>query len=394
MLRPIRHFYDDRGIIMAIGIEQATQKRMQPKHSADGKAGIVGRLSLLFSRGVHPKELLFFSSQLSLMLEIDTPVNRALVAITSQTRNPFFKEILEKLRQEVEDGRQLSDAMKNHPRVFSKVFSSMVKAGETVGLLKQILDRLVEMEERRQALKTQIKSALTYPAVLCVLAFLVVIFVLVGVLPKFMTFFAGKETILPLTTRFLMEMSRSLKGYWYLYAAALIAVSIGSRMFLRSKPGAALIDWLAVNAPVIGSLSKKLFNCQLLRTLGNLMESHVPLIEALEVTRGTIGNRYFRDFIDRITVHVREGGRFSRPFADYPYTLDSVKQMVATGEEAGNLPRVMLRLAEFYDAELDRELRGFAALIEPAALIVMGAVVGLIVSSVILPMFRLAHVVQ
>lgn len=380
---------------MAIGIEQTTNKRVQPKKTEPGSnPGLTGIFSFRFSRRIHPKELLFFSSQLSLMIEIGIPINRALAAITNQTRNPFFKATLEKLRQEVEDGRQLSDAMKNHPRVFNRVFSSMVKAGETVGLLKQILDRLVEIEERRQALKTQIKAALTYPAVLCAMSFLVIIFVLVAVVPKFMTFFEGKEAILPFTTRFLMEVSRSLKAYWAFYGAALVGMLIGGSIFLKSRQGAFFIDWVAVNAPVIGRLSNKLFNCQLLRTLGNLMESHVPLIEALEVTRGTVDNRYFRDFIDRIVAHVREGGRFSSPFADYPYTLDSVKQMVATGEEAGNLPRVMLRLAEFYDGEVDRELRGLAALIEPAALIVMGAVVGLIVSSVILPMFRLAQVVR
>ena len=124
------------------------------------------------------------------------------------------------------------------------------------------------------------------------------------------------------------------------------------------------------------------------------MESHVPLLEALEVTRGTIGNRFFRNFIDKIMINVREGGRFAQPFADYPYTLDSVKQMVATGEEAGNLSKVMLRLAEFYDTEVDRELKTLAAMLEPITLIFMGTVVGVIVSSVILPLFKLARAVH
>jgi len=381
---------------MAISINQTPVQAAPPasetQKKAERKSG--GGFSIQLGRPVSPKELLFFSSQISLMLEIDTPINRALEAVSSQTSNPAFKEVLLEMLQEVEDGRQLSDAMRNHPRVFSKVFSSMVKAGETVGLLREIFDRLVEMEEKRQALKAQIKSALTYPVVLCSMSMLVIVFILVGVLPKFMTFFAGKESILPVTTRILMVLSRTLQAYWYAYAIGAFGIVFGSYVFIKSKPGDRLIDWLTVSTPVVGRMSNKIFNCQLLRTLGSLMESHVPLLEALQVTRGTFTNRYFSEFIDKIMIHVRDGGRFSRPFADYPYTLESVKQMVATGEESGNLSRVMLRLAEFYDEEVDRELKGLASLIEPIALIVMGAVIGLIVSSVILPMFKLAHVVR
>jgi len=381
---------------MAIGINQTIAQAAPPasetKKKAESKLG--GGFSIQLGRRVSPRELLFFSSQLSLMLEIDTPINRALEAVSSQTSNPAFKEVLLDMLQEVEDGRQLSDAMRKHPRVFSKVFSSMVKAGETVGLLKEILDRLVEMEEKRQALKAQIKAAMTYPVVLCSMSMLVIVFILVGVLPKFMTFFAGKESILPVTTRILMVLSRTLQAYWYAYATGAIGIVLGGYVFIKSKLGVAVIDWLTVSTPVVGRMSNKIYTCQLLRTLGSLMESHVPLLDALQVTRGTFTNRYFSDFIEKIMIHVRDGGRFSRPFADYPYTLESVKQMVATGEESGNLSRVMLRLAEFYDEEVDRELKGLASLIEPIALIVMGAVIGLIVSSVILPMFKLAHVVR
>ena len=381
---------------MAIGINQTIAQAAPPASETKKKAvsKLGGGFSIQLGRRVSPRELLFFSSQLSLMLEIDTPINRALEAVSSQTSNPAFKEVLLDMLQEVEDGRQLSDAMRKHPRVFSKVFSSMVKAGETVGLLKEILDRLVEMEEKRQALKAQIKAAMTYPVVLCSMSMLVIVFILVGVLPKFMTFFAGKESILPVTTRVLMVLSRTLQAYWYAYATGAFGIVLGGYVFIKSKPGAAVIDWLTVSTPVVGRMSNKIYTCQLLRTLGSLMESHVPLLEALQVTRGTFTNRYFSDFIEKIMIHVRDGGRFSRPFADYPYTLESVKQMVATGEESGNLSRVMLRLAKFYDEEVDRELKGLASLIEPIALIVMGAVIGLIVSSVILPMFKLAHVVR
>jgi type II secretory pathway component PulF len=155
-----------------------------------------------------------------------------------------------------------------------------------------------------------------------------------------------------------------------------------------------LFDRLALSGPIAGRLSTKIYTSQFLRTLGNLLESSVPLIESLEQTRGTIGNQYFRQFVERIAERVRQGGKFSQPFATYPYAPETVKQMVATGEETGSLPTVMLRLADFYDEEVERELKNLASMIEPLALIMMGAVVGLIVSSVILPIFKLASTVH
>ncbi|MGD8530589.1 MAG: type II secretion system F family protein, partial [Syntrophobacterales bacterium] len=162
----------------------------------------------------------------------------------------------------------------------------------------------------------------------------------------------------------------------------------------ESENGQALIDRFCVSAPMVARLYNKIYTCQLLRTLGHLMSSQVPLLEALEVTRATIRNRHFSRFITQIMDHVEKGGRFAQPFTNNPYILDSVKQMVATGEEVGNLPTVMLRLAGFYDTEVDRELKNIASLIEPIALMLLGGVVGVIVASVILPLFRLAHAVH
>lgn len=246
------------------------------------------------------------------------------------------------------------------------------------------------MQEKRLALITQLRSALTYPVVLCIISLLVVVFALVGILPKFARFFEGKEHILPITTRFLMTMSASMQGYWWAYLIGAAGLVLGLRFFKQSEPGQVLIDRFCVSAPIVARLFNKIFTCQMLRTLGHLMGSQVTILDALGVTRATIRNRYFRKFIDRIAVHVEHGGRFSEPFAAYPYIMDTVKQMVTTGDDAGNLPTVMLRLAEFYDTEVEQELKTLASIIEPLGLIVMGAVVGTIVASVILPMFKLA----
>jgi type II secretory pathway component PulF len=344
-----------------------------------------------FGRPVKQSELSFFTSQLSLMLEIGTPVSNALKAIASQSENPEFKEVILTIVKDIEEGRQLSDAMRRHPRVFNNVFISMIKAGETGGFLKDILDRIFEMQEKRQALSTQLKTALTYPAFLCVVGFLVIVFVMIYVLPKFTAFFEGNESILPITTRFLMATSASLQGYWWAYILVSTGMVMGLKVFKESRQGKILMDRFLVSVPLMAKLSNKIYTCELLRTLGHLMESQVPLLDALAVARGTVKNHYYRHFLDQIAEHVAQGGRFSQPFATHPYILASVKEMVATGEEAGNLSGVMLRLATFYDTEVDRALKGLASMIEPVALILMGGVIGVIVSSVILPIFKLAQ---
>lgn len=382
---------------MAISYEQYDQGGSpQAAKTSSSLASRIPKLRLdIFRRStIHPKEVIFFTSQLALMLEVGTPLTSALAAMANQTKKAAFKQVIQALHRDIEEGQQLSDAMRRHPKVFNNVFTSMIKAGETGSFLKEILDRLAEMQEKRQALIAQLRSTLTYPAILCLVGLLVVVFVLVGVLPKFTTFFAGKEEILPISTRFLMALSASLRGYWWAYIVITVGLVMGIKLWKESVFGQTVIDRVYVSGPILARLYNKIYTCQLLRTLGHLMDSQVPLLEALEVTRSTIKNRYFRRFINQITDHVEKGGRFSQPFTTYPYVLDSVKQMVATGEEVGNLPAVMLRLAHYYDTEVDRELKNIASLIEPIALMLLGGVVGVIVASVILPLFKLAHAVH
>lgn len=349
---------------------------------------------LPWRRAVKSGEQVFFFSQLSLMIEIGTSLTGGLQALAEQSRNPVFKEIIQAMLKDLQEGKQLSDAMSRYPHVFSRVYISLVKAGEAGGFLKDTLDSIVVMLERRQAMITQLRSTMTYPVILCVTALAVVIFVVVGILPKFMLLFAGKERLLPPATRFLMALSVSLRGYWWAYVTGGGALIFIGAAFWRSPSGQELKDRFLVSAPMVAPTFNKILTCQLLRTLGNLMESHVPLIEALDVTRTTFANRHFLAFVDQIREHVRGGGNLSSVFASNPYVMETVKQMVATGEEVGKLPRVMLRLAEFYDTEIQRDLKIISSLMEPAALVIIGAVVGLLVSSVILPIFRIAGTAQ
>ena len=345
----------------------------------------------LFKRRIKPEELVFFFSQLSLMLEIQMSLRNALENIGNQANNLALKTAVQAVIKEIEEGRQLSDALGHHPGLFKPLYVSMIRAGETGGYLKEILDRIVEIEEKRLALTMEIKTALTYPLFLCVLSVMVVGFIMVAVLPKFVVLFEGKAHILPWTTRFLIAASQSLREYGWVYLIAGIGLAVLLPYVKNSEPGQAVVDRLMVSGPWIAGIANKIYTCELMRTLGSLMASRVPLLEALEVTRTTTGNRHFRKFIEHIAVHVQQGGKFSQPLADFPFILPSVKQMVATGEETGNLPKVLLRLAKHYDGEVDRDLKAIAAKIEPMALLVIGGIVGVIVTSVILPIFKLSQ---
>ncbi|NNG02239.1 MAG: type II secretion system F family protein [Desulfobacteraceae bacterium] len=361
-------------------------------HRVLQKDGFRSVVQGLFSR-IRSSEVSFFISQLSLMIEIGTPLNLAIKSIEREIKNPAFKKVLSTLYQEIEEGRQLSEAMAKHPRVFDHTTVSMIRAGERGGFMKKILDRIVELHEKRQALVSQLQSALTYPCILLIVGLIVIIFVLTGVLPKFTAFFEGKEKILPVTTRFLMAASVSLKSYWWAYLAGLAGSVAGIWIWLKSAAGRKLLDRVLIQTPVVRTLVNQIHTCALLRTMGNLLESRVPLLEALKVTRPTISNVFYRQFIGEIAHAVDQGGRFSMPFAAADFLPETVKQMVTVGEEVGQLPKVLLRLAVYYDVRIDEGLKKFAALVEPVALILMGIIVGIIVSSVILPMFKLAQAV-
>ncbi len=350
-----------------------------------------GDLLERFKKHATAKEVMFFNTQLALMLEIGTPLTVALKSVAEEVQNPMFRAAILDMAGRIEAGRQLSEAMQGHPKIFNQQTVSMIRAGETGGFLKKILDRVVEMQEKRQAVMTQLRSALTYPGVLMLFGMIVVVFVLVAVLPKFTAFFEGKEDLLPLSTRLLMAASDSLRLYWWVYILGSIGIAFGGMLFVKSPWGRRILDKVLISGPLISGLANKIYTCEMLRTLGYLMDSHVPLLEAMDVTRPTIWNQYYRQFVERIRTHIDQGGRFSQPFATYAYIPQTVKQMVAIGEEAGKLPEVLMRLVRFYDMEIEQELKKFASLIEPIALIVMGGIVGVIVSSIILPLFKLSQ---
>ncbi len=348
----------------------------------------------LFRKKISAREILFFTNQLSLMLEIGTPLNESLSAIRSQIKNPEFSAVVTGVLEEVEDGSMLSQALSRYPALFSPEYTSLVSAGENTGHLHQMLDRIVELQEKRQAFATALRGAMTYPLVLCAVTVLVIVFMLSFVFPRFTVLFEGVEEILPPTTKFLMALSDFLRAYWHGVLVFFAIAGWGIHLYLKTAQGRFVVDRFKITLPLLAPLTVRIYLSQLMRTLGFLIASNVPLMEALRITQRGTTNVLFSRFMDRVSENVEGGQGISTAFKEVSFIPETVSQMVATGEASQNLDRVMLRLSDYYEGEIKAEVKRLTTIIEPALLILMGIVVGLIVVSLILPIFKLSKVVH
>ena len=298
------------------------------------------------------------------------------------------------ISEQVKTGKSLSFALSEHPEVFSSTYVNLVSASEGGGFLHEVLSQLLHMEERRESLRSTVISALTYPAFLSLFSVFTVIFVLVFVFPKFGDMFAAIADELPATTVWLLATSNFIIDRWqWLLAALAGAVYLGIR-WLGSSAGRQQTDRWKLGLPIVRSLSIQLYLAQSLRVLGLSVKHGVPIVDALQACRDSVGNWQFRALLEKVEANVREGGRISEEFDASPFIPTLAKQMLRTAEEAGNLAVVGERLADYYEREMAKRLDRVSKLVEPLMLLVMGGVVGLIVSSLVLPIFKLSHAVS
>ena len=349
--------------------------------------------ALLSRRKASGKELAFFTSQLALLLDSGTSLTEALAALRDQTDHPALREAIEQAEEDVKGGKLLSSALERHPRLFPKLLTSMVRVGETGGFLTESLQRTSQFLLLRQEVLSKVQAALAYPVVLVAVSSGVVIFLITAVLPKFIKVFEGHEDILPLPTKMLMALSGAVTGYWYVFVAVAIGLIAGAVLGLRSPAGKRLFDRAILRLPLVGSLCRLSVTSRLLRTFGVLIESGVPLLDAVAVTRRTIGNTEFVRFFDTLEETVQQGGTLSDAFRPSPLFPSAIKQMVTTGEMTGNSGKIMIKMAEYYEGQVTLRLKSLTAAIEPLVLLVMGSVVGFIALSLFMPLFRMARTV-
>ena len=350
-------------------------------------------LRRLFARRIGTRERRFFTEQMALLLETGTPLQASLQALKKQVDNPAMMQLIDQLIEDIGQGVQFSVALAKHPQVFSKTYVNLVAASEDGGFMHEVLQQLLTLEEKREALRQTLVSALSYPLFLMVFALAVVIFVLVVVFPKFADLFEQIADQLPPTTVFLMASSQVLQQHWLAICIG-CAAAIGALVFWSgTESGRYRLDWARLNLPLVRGIYAQMYLVNALRVLGMSLSNGVGMMDSLHACKYVVDNSLFQRFIGGVEEQVEKGNGVTAGFRDTPFIPPIVEQMIATGEETGSLPRVLQRLALYFEAELSSRLNTLSRLAEPVMLLVMGGVVGLIVSSLILPIFKLTRVV-
>jgi len=365
------------------------------KETSERKAGSSKQFSLRgFSKAPGTNDRMFFSEQLALLLETGESLYGALTTIVKQTENPQMRSVIEQVAQDVSEGQSFGFALAKHDTVFSSTYVNLIGASEAGGFMHEVLLQLLDMDKKREELRNTLVSAATYPAFLIVFSLAVVVFVLVVVFPKFGSMFASIYDQLPVTTKALMAISDFMRQYWWLLIAGIAGAAVALRQWLASDSGRARIDYLQLHVPRVRDIFTQIYLVQALQVLSMSLVNGVSVMDSLDACRDVVKNSVFRDLITNIEAKVQSGAGVAAGFADADFLPDLAKHMIATGEQTGNLGKVMGRIADYYETQLTKKLDTLSKLAEPIMLLVMGVVVGVLVSSLILPIFKLSHAVS
>lgn len=350
------------------------------------------------ARGVHgyfsrirTKHKVIFSRQLSTLINAGLPLVQSLSNVRDQTQNARFKEVITDLIADVESGITLADAMVKHPEVFDNVYVNLVAAGETSGTLDKSLQRLADQQEKDADILSKIRGALIYPAIIMVVLVAVVIFMVTTVLPQVENLYKGLPGVqLPFVTRILLVVAHFILHFWWLLLLLLIGLVVFGYRWVRSPSGSLIMDGLKLNAPLISPLYAKLYMARFARTSSTLVASGVPMIRMLEVTAQAVGNRYIADTLYKSTEQVKSGKALSKTLQGSPHFPDLVPSMISIGEQSGTLESMLERLADYYERELDNQIKQISTAIEPILMIMVGLIAMFVVAAVLLPIYSLA----
>ncbi len=342
---------------------------------------------------VKPDEIVIFTRQLSTMVDAGIPIMQCLSALAEQTEQPGFKSVLESVETDIKQGSSLSVSFGKHPRVFDTLFVNMIKVGETGGVLSAVLERISGYMEKSLKLQRKVKSALIYPAVVVSMAILITILLLVKVVPTFAGIYDSFDAELPAMTQLLIGTSDFLKKY-----LLFVVIGGGTLVFLLKKwhktdKGAVIIDGRILKLPIFGPLLRKVAVSRFSRTLATLIQSGVPILESLDIVEKTIGNRVLELVIQEVKANVREGESIATPLEKSGVFPSMVTRMIAIGEKSGQMEKMLLKIAEFYDDQVDAAVEGLTSIIEPLIIGVLGIVIGFIVIALFLPIMSISTLV-
>jgi type IV pilus assembly protein PilC len=340
-------------------------------------------------RGINEKTLAVFTRQFSVMIDAGLPLVQCLQILGEQQDNKAFQRILLQVREDVESGSSLANAMKKHPQAFNELYVNMVAAGEAGGILDTILQRLATYIEKAARLKAQVKSAMIYPIAVISIAMLVVYVILWKVIPVFGALFTSLGAELPLPTRIVVAMSKFVGRFWWLIVGLVVAGVITLRRYYATEQGRLVIDSILLKAPILGSVLRKIAVARFCRTLGTLLSAGVPVLESLDITARTSGNAVIERAILEVRKAVEEGKNLAEPLKTTRQFPPMVVQMISVGEATGAMDTMLGKIAEFYEDEVDTAVAGMMKLIEPILIFFLGVVVGGMVIAMYLPMFDL-----
>ena len=340
----------------------------------------------LFARGVSSTDIVTFTTQLSTLQDAGLPIVRSLKILEEQQKPGRFKDQLEEISSEVEQGSTLSEAMAKYPKSFDKLYISMVKAGEAGGVLDVILRRLAGFMEKSQKLRKQVKGALIYPAAVITVAILILVVIMLFVVPAFEKMFADIGQALPAPTQLLLSTSQAIQTYWYLIPLIPIFLMTIMKLIARTEAGEKALDAFKLRMPVFGNIIKKSSVARFCRTLGTLIASGVPILEALRIVKDAVGNVVIANAIEDVHGSIREGDTIADPLRSSGIFDELLVNMIDVGEETGELDKMLMKIADNYEADVDVAVEGMSSLLEPLLIVGMGLVVGFIVISLFLPL--------
>ncbi|MEJ2370363.1 MAG: type II secretion system F family protein, partial [Gemmatimonadales bacterium] len=351
-------------------------------------------IKLGLRKKVKTRDVVIVTRQFATMINAGLPLVQALQILAKQTTNPTIREAVEKVVYEVESGRTLADALKDHPKLFSQLYTNMVAAGEAGGILDTILLRLATFLEKSEALGRKVKGAMIYPAVVLTVAVGAIVILLLFVIPTFQTMFASFNQELPLPTRVVIGLSDFLQNYWIWLLIGGIGGGFLFKRWIATSSGRLAFDTLMLRMPLLGSLVRKSAVARFTRTLGTLLSSGVSILEGLEITARTAGNRVIHDAVMGSRAAIAGGESIAEPLRLSGVFPPMVTQMINVGEETGDLDGMLTKIADFYDEEVDVAVESVLKALEPALIVILGTIVGGMIVAMYLPIFGMVSAIQ
>ena len=362
--------------------------------SIEERAAGKGAILKIGQPKVKAEHLVIFSRQLATMVDSGIPIAPSLDVLADQMEDRHFKQMLKKIRDDIEAGSGLSEALGRHPKAFSDFFVNMVRAGESSGRLDEILDRVASYLEKITALQRKVQASLFYPAFVSVLAFGITTFLLIVIVPKFKEIFQSLGGELPLATQLLLNLSEFMGKYLALEVFALIGLIAGLRAYVNTPGGRLWFDRISLKVPIIGKLLQKVFIARFSRTLATLVKSGVPILSSLEIVAKTAGNKVVERAVMAARASIKEGENIADPLAHSRVFPTMVTRMIAVGEKTGELEKMLTKIADFYENEVDAAVTALTSLIEPLVIAVLGVVIGGIVVALFMPIFKISTLVS